>query len=115
LLEKAKETIVKNCKIFVTTCSFGVNKIIRENEIQRVIIDEATQATELLSFFALDHAKQLVLIGDDKQLGPVLDYQIIGPDSLFERLVKGGYPKHLLNVQYRMHPFIMKISNEMFY
>jgi superfamily I DNA and/or RNA helicase len=63
-----------------------------------VIIDEATQATELQSFICLDQAKQIVLIGDDKQLGPVLDYDIKGPTSMFERLILAGYPSHLLNV-----------------
>jgi hypothetical protein len=46
----------------------------------------------------LDQAKQIVLIGDDKQLGPVLDYDIKGPTSMFERLILAGYPSHLLNV-----------------
>jgi superfamily I DNA and/or RNA helicase len=56
-----------------------------------------------------------VLIGDDKQLGPVLDYDIKGPTSMFERLILAGYPSHLLNVQYRMHPCILNLPNSLFY
>ncbi|KAI3794407.1 hypothetical protein L1987_37038 [Smallanthus sonchifolius] len=35
--------------------------------------------------------------------------------SLFERLVLLGHKKHLLNVQYRMHPFISQFPNREFY
>ena len=38
------------------------------------------------------------MIGDDKQLGPVLDYDIKGPTSMFERMILAGFPSHLLNV-----------------
>ena len=52
-----------------------------------MIIDEATMANEIQSFLCLDKAKQIVLIGDDKQLGPVLKYGVRGPTSMFERLI----------------------------
>lgn len=35
--------------------------------------------------------------------------------SLFERLSSLGHPKHLLNVQYRMHPGISKFPVSSFY
>lgn len=35
--------------------------------------------------------------------------------SLFERLVKLGHRKHLLNLQYRMHPSISLFPNQEFY
>lgn len=35
--------------------------------------------------------------------------------SLFERLVLLGHNKHLLNVQYRMHPSISRFPNKEFY
>ena len=34
---------------------------------------------------------------------------------MFERLVKSGHKKFLLNICYRMHPEILKISNQLFY
>ena len=34
---------------------------------------------------------------------------------MFERLVKSGHQKFLLDVSYRMHPEILKISNTLFY
>ena len=35
--------------------------------------------------------------------------------SLFQRLSLLGWPKHLLNVQYRMHPLISAFPNAKFY
>ncbi|KAK2421962.1 P-loop containing nucleoside triphosphate hydrolase superfamily protein [Trifolium repens] len=35
--------------------------------------------------------------------------------SLFERLVMLGYKKHMLNVQYRMHPSISIFPSKEFY
>lgn len=35
--------------------------------------------------------------------------------SLFERLSLMNHPKHLLNVQYRMHPSISRFPNSKFY
>ena len=33
------------------------------------------------------NAKQVILIGDDKQLGPVFKTLIRGPESLYSRLI----------------------------
>jgi senataxin len=35
--------------------------------------------------------------------------------SLFERFQKSGYPVHLLEIQYRMHPEIRKFPSRQFY
>lgn len=35
--------------------------------------------------------------------------------SLFERLVSLGHDKHLLNIQYRMHPSVSVFPNTKFY
>lgn len=54
-------------------------------------------------------------MGDEKQLGPVNEFQIHGPQSLFERLIMGGMRSNFLNVQYRMHEAILQIPNHLFY
>ena len=87
-MEKARiEVLGITSLIYITSCSFATDKLIRDFNIQRVIIDEATMANEIQSFLCLDKAKQIVLIGDDKQLGPVLKYGVRGPTSMFERLI----------------------------
>jgi len=47
ILENSQQTIVKNSQIFITTCNFSINGMIRELDIQRVIMDEASQANEI--------------------------------------------------------------------
>ena len=34
---------------------------------------------------------------------------------MFERLIDAGAQKQVLNVQYRMHPYILSVCNELFY
>jgi len=34
---------------------------------------------------------------------------------MFERMILAGFPSHLLNVQYRMHPAILNLPNSLFY
>ncbi|KAB1211919.1 putative helicase MAGATAMA 3 [Morella rubra] len=86
-----------------------------------VVIDEAAQLKECesaipLQLFGLRHA---ILIGDERQLPALVKSKISDKAdfgrSLFERLVTLGYPKHLLDVQYRMHPSISLFPNREFY
>ena len=80
-----------------------------------MIIDEASQAKEIEVLQSIRHASQVVMIGDQKQLGPVYKGQIEGPDSMFSRIIQGGYPYIMLNQQYRMQGKILKIPNQLFY
>jgi regulator of nonsense transcripts 1 len=85
-----------------------------------VIVDEATQAVEPTVLIPLIHyARKLVLVGDDKQLGPVVankELEDVGYGrSMFERLIQLGVPKIMLDKQYRMHPEISAFPNVEFY
>ncbi|XP_041050921.1 putative helicase MOV-10 isoform X4 [Carcharodon carcharias] len=110
-----------------------------------VFIDEAGHAVEPESVIAIaglldvmdsvsnEHGGQLVLAGDPKQLGPVLRSPIAikhGLDlSLLERLMSentlyqkslatDSYNNHFVTkllCNYRSHPDILKIPNELFY
>jgi senataxin len=35
--------------------------------------------------------------------------------SLFERMMKCGYPVNILKIQYRMHPYISRVIGNVFY
>ncbi|GAB4837646.1 hypothetical protein Ancab_002496 [Ancistrocladus abbreviatus] len=64
----------------------------------------------------LQHA---ILVGDEQQL-PAMVQSKIAEDaefgrSLFQRLASLGQEKHLLNIQYRMHPSISLFPNREFY
>ncbi|KAG9137030.1 hypothetical protein Leryth_013858 [Lithospermum erythrorhizon] len=86
-----------------------------------VIIDEAAQLKECESCIPLQlHGfRHAVLIGDEKQLPAMVQSNMSGHAgfgrSLFERLVKLGHPRHLLKVQYRMHPSISLFPKKQFY
>ena len=63
--------------------------------------------------------KQVVLVGDHQQLGPVIMNKKAAKaglnQSLFERLVILGCAPIRLNVQYRMHPCLSEFPSNMFY
>ncbi|CAI9763492.1 unnamed protein product [Fraxinus pennsylvanica] len=86
-----------------------------------VIIDEAAQLKECESTIPLQlpGLRHAILVGDEKQLPAMVQSKICeNADfgrSLFERLVLLGHRKHLLGVQYRMHPSISLFPNKEFY
>lgn len=121
--------IIKSTTIIAGTCTgFISNRVIRNAEFDYVIVDEAAKATypELSVSFA--KAKKIILVGDHKQLPPVLDTEIINAnkneicfddfkEGLFEKLYN-NFPddnKHRLTIQYRMHPVIGSLISKVFY
>ena len=64
-------------------------------------------------------AKQVVLVGDHCQLGPVIMCKKAAraglSQSLFERLVLLGIKPIRLQVQYRMHPCLSEFPSNTFY
>jgi hypothetical protein len=90
-----------------------------------VLVEEAAEILEshiLTNIF--QSTKQLIMIGDHLQLRPKLEHyplrtaskQGINFDmSLFERLVKSGYPCTTLSVQHRMTPEISQYVRHMTY
>lgn len=62
------------------------------------------------------NANQLVLIGDQKQLGPIFKSEVNEDcDSTFSRLISGGHKYHMLSTQFRMHDYLLKVPNSLFY
>ena len=70
---------------------------------------------EIDSLMPTRHAKQLVLVGDQQQLGPTYEYIFEGEHSLFSRLIKIGYETFFLSNQYRMHDSLLIVPNISFY
>ncbi|CAJ2640612.1 unnamed protein product [Trifolium pratense] len=91
------------------------------DRLEMLVIDEAAQLKECESNIPLQlpGLRHVVLIGDEKQLPALIKSEISDKAgfgrSLFERLVLLGHKKHLLNVQYRMHPSISYFPNMQFY
>ena len=107
--------MLENIPIIVTTCkSFG-NSRLKNFRFRKVIIDEATQAQEVEALLTMKHADQVVLIGDHKQLGPIYKQEVQKCDSMFSRLIEGGFQFTMLTTQYRMHPYLLTVPNVLFY
>lgn len=89
---------------------------LRTRSFEMAIVDEAAQLTEPLTLGLILRARRFVLIGDDKQLPPVVRARALA-HSMFERLKldKDAESLTLLDTQYRMHPEIMEVSNRLFY
>ncbi|XP_062004037.1 uncharacterized protein LOC133721436 [Rosa rugosa] len=86
-----------------------------------VVIDEAAQLKECESTIPLQlpGVKHVILVGDECQLPAMVKSNVSQEAgfarSLFERLSTMSHPKHLLNMQYRMHPSISFFPNSSFY
>ncbi|KAH0128691.1 P-loop containing nucleoside triphosphate hydrolase protein, partial [Aureobasidium melanogenum] len=89
-----------------------------------IIVEEAGQVLESHIVTALNPtAKQLIMIGDHKQLRPFVNYDSSvekgdGYDlnrSMFERLVLKGYPHQVLAQQHRMRPEISDLVRQLTY
>ena len=93
---------------------------LRDRSFEMALVDEAAQLTEPLTLGLLMRARRFVLIGDDRQLPPVVRLEGLGR-SMFERLKEQAESEAapglltLLDTQYRMHPEIMGVSNRLYY
>ncbi|KAL7714146.1 Upf1 domain-containing protein [Entamoeba marina] len=111
--------IIQNCDCVCATLSSCSRTDVRTVSYSCVIVDEASQAVEVESLNGILRAKRFVLVGDIKQLQPtVINDEAVKAKydiSMFARLLKTKLPRTLLNIQYRMHPGLMKFSNTTFY
>ncbi len=86
------------------------------------ILDEATQLTVPATLGALRFARRFVLVGDEKQLPPLVQSERAASEglgrSLFSLLLAsqwGAEASVSLRRQYRMHPAICAFPSEVFY
>lgn len=111
-----------NASIILCTASNSIKLYTKGmTPIKFLVIDEAAQLKECESAIPLQlpGLKHCILIGDEKQLPALVKSKLAEKAefgrSLFERLVLLGYKKHMLNVQYRMHPSISLFPCKEFY
>ncbi|XP_065872271.1 uncharacterized protein [Euphorbia lathyris] len=121
-----KSSIVKFCfktasLIFCTASSSYKLHYMDIEPLDFLVIDEAVQLKEceLVIPLQLCGIRHAVLIGDECQLPALVESNVSCAAgfgrSLFKRLSSLGHPKHLLNMQYRMHPSISHFPNSNFY
>ncbi|KAJ4758065.1 P-loop containing nucleoside triphosphate hydrolases superfamily protein [Rhynchospora pubera] len=111
-----------HCILCTASSSFKLHGVeMKHKPLEVLVIDEAAQLKESESLIPLllPGIKHVVLIGDQFQLPALVKSKISDEAnfgrSLFERLSSLGFSKHLLNVQYRMHPAISRFPVSNFY
>jgi superfamily I DNA and/or RNA helicase len=94
--EWVEKDVVKSVRVVVCTCKAAKGKLLRRQHFPRVIIDEATQAHEIETLETIIDAKQVVLVGDQQQLGPVFRGSTPYLDSMLSRLVEADFPNFVM-------------------
>lgn len=124
---EAKCDFIKTKRIIgcTTTAAAKYTSLIKAAGSGCVLVEEAGEILEAHVLTALNpDTKQLVLIGDHKQLRPKCNNYALSVEqgdgydlnrSMFERLVLDGYPYATLQKQHRMAPEISRIVREMTY
>lgn len=126
--EKRYRTLKKQCEkdllqaadVICCTCVGTGDPRLAKMQFRSVLIDESTQATEPECMIPVVlGCRQLILVGDHCQLGPVVMCKKAAraglSQSLFERLVVLGIRPIRLQVQYRMHPALSAFPSNIFY
>ena len=129
--DKLLDVLIKKTNIIGATC-LGISSLSYNSEVvfDWVIIDEAGRATAPELLVPITLGKKIVLVGDHKQLPPILDKNIQNLDlqqaniklkdlekSLFEELMLNINSNCVgrLEQQYRMHPAIGNLVSKVFY
>lgn len=115
-----RREIIRNAQVVLTTHGSVGGQLAKER-FDLVVMDEASQATEPLSWIPLTLGKKAIFAGDSNQLPPTIYSEEAAKKglstTLFDRL-KAVLPEthqSLLRIQYRMHETIMGFSSNHFY
>jgi serine/threonine protein kinase len=125
--------ILERANILASTCLIAGGYYLKDQVFDWAIIDEAGRATTPELLVALVRARRMIVVGDERQLPPMLDEELnesalvqLGTsreqltESLFASLVTQGKDEQLpvvqmLTMQHRMHPSIGKLVSSVFY
>jgi hypothetical protein len=112
--------VLSGAEVLCTTNIGAGHFTLQDRKFPIVLIDEATQASEPSSLVPIvKGARQLILVGDHRQLPPTVISQNAEDGGLniplFERLIDNGIPSHMLTTQYRMHSTIREFPSARFY
>ncbi|XP_069727596.1 3'-5' exoribonuclease HELZ2 [Phaenicophaeus curvirostris] len=105
--------------VILCTCSAASASSLEKLNVKQIIIDECAMSTEpetLIPLVSHCYAEKVVLLGDHKQLRPVVNHDFcksLGMEkSLFERYRSQAW---MLDTQYRMHKAICEFPSQEFY
>ena len=120
-------TFLKRFPIIGSGTHSIVNTLKAGTVLDYVIIDEASQQDIVPGILALGCAKNLVIVGDRKQLPPIFSMiNIPAPGEMYDckkysllescsKVFDGTAPITLLKEHYRCHPRIIQFCNQQFY
>ncbi|KAG5189006.1 P-loop containing nucleoside triphosphate hydrolase protein [Tribonema minus] len=116
----ARTRAIRAARVVCATCVGVGSGTLDKYRFGGVLVDEASQATELATLVATTRGcQQLVLVGDHCQLPPTVASEVAAAEglsvSLFDRLVQAGVSPFMLDTQYRMHPAISMFPSDCFY
>ncbi|XP_009081144.1 PREDICTED: protein ZGRF1, partial [Acanthisitta chloris] len=116
------KTILQQVKVVGVTCAACPFPCLNALRFPVVMLDECSQMTEPASLLPIARfqCEKLVLVGDPKQLPPTVQGSESAHEqgleqTLFDRLCLMGHNPILLRTQYRCHPALSAIANELFY
>ncbi|XP_063271132.1 5'-3' DNA helicase ZGRF1 [Prinia subflava] len=116
------KTILQQVKVVGVTCAACPFPCLNALRFPVVMLDECSQMTEPASLLPIARfqCEKLVLVGDPKQLPPTIQgsesvHEQGLEQTLFDRLCLMGHNPILLRTQYRCHPALSAIANELFY
>lgn len=120
LRRKLETRVIDAADVITCTCITSADPRIITKVFPTVIIDEATQAVEPEILIPIMHgSKQVCLVGDHMQLGPVVTnpkcVEAGLQHSVVQRLVQLGLRPQRLLTQYRMHPVLSEFPSNTFY
>lgn len=119
-MKRMERKLIQEADIICCTCVGAEDKSLKSIKFRTVLVDESTQASEPETLIPIvKGCKQIILVGDHQQLGPVILNKKASDaglrQSLFERMILLGHTPIRLEVQYRMHPCLSEFPSNMFY
>ncbi|XP_051896750.1 protein ZGRF1-like [Pristis pectinata] len=114
--------MLKEVRVVGATCAACPFQCMNNLSFPLVLLDECSQITEPTSLLPIARfgCEKLILVGDPKQLPPTIQGSESAHDAgleqtLFDRMCLMGHKPIMLRTQYRCHPAISAITNELFY
>ncbi|XP_023931638.1 helicase with zinc finger domain 2-like [Lingula anatina] len=115
---KAEQEALQQAEVILCTCSVSGSQKLTGLNFRQLMIDEAAMCMEPETMVPIvaSNAYQVILLGDHRQLRPVVPLKAASDLglalSLFERY---SYKAMMLKTQYRMHETICQFPSEKFY
>nr|XP_032625623.1 protein ZGRF1 isoform X2 [Chelonoidis abingdonii] len=116
------KAILQQVRVVGATCAACPFPSMNNLKFPVVVLDECSQMTEPVSLLPIARfeCEKLILVGDPKQLPPTIQGSEGSHDNgleqtLFDRLCLMGHDAVFLRTQYRCHPAISAVVNDLFY